>query len=255
MQTRIVSLCFLCTIFLSAGAAGVWGQDEDTPRGIFDSQTRQKPSPNTTVKPRVLTPKRPKIPEATPKVSTLGNDHKTALKYSVMVQGRETPNGYEVGRNLAKVEAAQDGKPYGLTDPQRNFKEGDIIYLLFEVSRPGYLYVVNLGSDGKTRTLIHPDPGKSSMVMPDAPLVIGPLRIDPPPGVDRLTVLFSKERIPSFEDPAKDLNQSFVQELNSRNYKTIEEEEVYLPAKETLALYFSNQGDLLKAEIDVKHGH
>ncbi|HNJ41078.1 MAG TPA: hypothetical protein PKZ53_11360, partial [Acidobacteriota bacterium] len=117
----------------------------------------------------------------------------------------------------------------------------------------GTNYVVNLGSDGVTRSLIYPDPGKPARVLPDEPMTIGPLRIDPPAGTDKLTVLFSKTRIASFEDPTKDLNKAFLEELSSRTYTTIEEEEIYLPSKEILAMYFANKGDLLKAEIDVRH--
>ncbi|MBX7221340.1 MAG: DUF4384 domain-containing protein [Blastocatellia bacterium] len=245
----------MAIVLFGVAPAAAQAPEDDTPRGIFDTQTQQKASSNTRTRKRTKVPQRPPIPAAPaePLAKPAGREKVTALRFCVMSRGRETPAGYDVGRNLTKLEKPKDGKPYGLTDPQGNFREGDILYLLFEVSKPGYLYVVNLGSDDKTRTLIYPDPGQSAAVVPETPVMIGALRIDPPPGVDRLTVLFSPDRITGFEDPTANLTQVLAAELNRRQYKTISQEEVYLPSRETLALYFANRGDLLKAEIDIKH--
>lgn len=255
MFARSVLLLGLCVaLFLGMPRLMAFAQEEDSPRGIFDTQTKQTPSGGTNVRPRIEKPKRPKLKIVRKKTSTsIAKPDMVALKYSILASGTQTPPGYEVGRNLTKIQPTTGEKPYGVTNPQRNFRQGDIIYLCFEVSQEGYLYVVNLGSDGVTRSLIYPDPGKPARVLPDEPMTIGPLRIDPPAGTDKLTVLFSKTRIASFEDPTKDLNKAFLEELSSRTYTTIEEEEIYLPSKEILAMYFANKGDLLKAEIDVRH--
>lgn len=255
MFARSVLLLGLCVaLFLGMPRLMASPQEEDSPRGIFDTQTKQTPSGLTNVRPRTEKPKRHNLSGSKKKdVAPVAKSNMVALKYSVLASGTQTPPGYEVGRNLTKIQPVSGEKPYGITNPQRNFRQGDIIYLCFEVSQEGYLYVINLGSDRVTRSLIYPDPGKTARVLPDEPMTIGPLRIDPPAGTDRLTVLFSKTRILSFEDPKVDLNKAFHQELNSRVYTTIEEEEIYLPSKEILAMYFANKGDLLKAEIDVRH--
>ncbi|MBI4750951.1 MAG: DUF4384 domain-containing protein [Acidobacteria bacterium] len=255
MFARSVLLLGLCVaLFLGMPRLMASTQEEDSPRGIFDTQTKQVPSGLTNVRPRTEKPKRQNLPGSKKKdVAPVAKSNMVALKYSVLASGTQTPPGYEVGRNLTKIQPVSGEKPYGVTNPQRNFRQGDIIFLCFEVSQEGYLYVINLGSDGVTRSLIYPDPGKPARVLPDEPMTIGPLRIDPPAGTDKLTVLFSKTRISAFEDPKQDLNKVFHQELSSRTYTTIEEEEIYLPSKEILAMYFANKGELLKAEIDVRH--
>ncbi len=257
MFARSVLLLGLCVaLFLGMPRLMASPQEEDSPRGIFDTQTKQVPSGFTNVRPRTEKPKRQNLPGSKKKdVVPVAQSNMVALKYSVLASGTQTPPGYEVGRNLTKIQPAQGEKPYGVTNPQRNFRQGDIIFLCFEVSQEGYLYVINLGSDEITRSLLYPDLEKrqSAQVHPDQPITIGPFRIDPPVGTDRLTVLFSKTRIESFEDPKKDLNQAFKEELSKRTYTTIEEEEIFLPSKEILAMYFANKGDLLKAEIDVRH--
>ncbi|MBL8151425.1 MAG: DUF4384 domain-containing protein [Blastocatellia bacterium] len=199
-------------------------QQQPTARGIFDSQINQQSAPNTLLKPRLYLPKRSKVGKTAKPVKTLSTKFKPlAIRYSVMMLGKENPKGYELNRNLTKISLEQEGKPFGVVDPDKNFQEGDLIYLVFEPSTNGYLYVVNLGSDETTRTLIYPDKREDALVTSNNPVIIGPFRIDPPEGIDKLTLVFSHKRIASFEDPTKDFTKSFNLEINTKELKTIEE--------------------------------
>lgn len=247
----------------------VMAQDEELgqARGIFDTQTKQLASPGTVIVKRKEVLDRTKSKQQVQSVNKVSHSASThgkksstalALKYSVIMVGKEMPSGYEPSRgirNLTKLKESSEGQTHGLTDPERNFRNGDIIYLVFEPSINGYLYIFNLGSDGVSRQMLYPDKGAGtdSKVRAGHPIYIGKLRIDPPSGVDRLTAILSPKPIQAFED-ATDLAKSFEAEIESYDYKGMEEAELFKETNETMALYFATKtSKFLRAEIDIKH--
>ncbi|MEW6735034.1 MAG: DUF4384 domain-containing protein [Acidobacteriota bacterium] len=255
----LISLLLLCNPAVQLAQE----ERESSARGIFDSQTNQKPVTNTSVKNRTYQPERPAIGKSAQKKVAKRSKRQpikeevAALRYIVLALGKETPQGYQLSSKLAKYAIDTKGRSYGITDPQQNFREGDIIKLIFEASRPGYLYIMNFGSDGVTRNLFYPQEGKEAYITPDTPAVIGPLKIDPPAGIDKLTVLFSTKPISALSSGGRNLSLALEEDISKGNSATIEEEEVHLPSRETTALYFANaRGDgksLIKAEIDIRH--
>jgi hypothetical protein len=260
MFKRAITILLL---LLSFGAIPLfsWAQQngDSGARNIFDQGVGQNSDPGTEVRQRSQIPVRPKSKVSTSKAPLVRQSRSSrkmepvALKYSVVLLGQENPKGYAGVRKLVKALPQEDGKYYGMADPDQYFRQGDVIRLAFEVSRPGYLYILSLETDGK-RNLLYPDMGKSAYVTGDSPVMVGPLKIEPPAGTDKLTVLFSYERIKSFEEGSRDLAQDFEAEVKGRDYRAIEEEEVYVATRQRVALYFAAAGkDGLKAEIDIKH--
>jgi hypothetical protein len=266
MVKRKILIFAVLVCWLAGGAIGAQ-ENSDSARNIFDSQVGQKSDSSTQVKARSEVPERPKsnqtVTKTGPVAKTVVRQPRNqtpakasapiALKYSVALLGQEGPKGYAPSRALGKVLPQEDGKFYGVADPDQNFHLGDVIRLVFEPSHPGYLYVFSIETDG-SRNLLFPEPGKAAYVKGDAPVLIGPFRVEPPAGTDKLTVLLSRERVPAFEENSKNLAQEFESLLVDHNYQTIEEEEIHIDSKRKTALYFASQGnDGLKAEIDIKH--
>ncbi|MEM4251747.1 MAG: DUF4384 domain-containing protein [Candidatus Bathyarchaeia archaeon] len=260
-------LTILTLIFCSLTIALAQDDELGQARGIFDTQTKQTASPGTIIVKRkeVLDHTKSKqqvqsVKKAShsPSVSSKKPSSALALKYSVIMVGKDTPSGYEPSsgiRNLTKMKDSSEGQAHGLADPERNFRNGDIIYLVFEPSINGHLYIFNLGSDGISRQMIYPDRdvGTDSKVKAGQPIYIGKLRIDPPSGVDRLTAILSPKPIQAFEN-ATDLANSFEKEIESYDYQGIEEAELFKETNETMALYFATKtSKFLRAEIDIKH--
>lgn len=264
------NLAVVILIFIFCSLPMVLAQDEEVgqARGIFDTQTKQAASPNTAIvkhkevlghtkaKQQVQPVKKASHTASSAKKPSSALTPALALKYSVIMAGKQTPSGYEPSRgirNLTKMKESSEGQVYGLADPERNFRTGDIIYLVFEPSIDGHLYIFNLGSDGVSRQMLYPEIATESKVKAGEPIYIGKLRIDPPAGIDRLTAILSPKPIQAFEN-ASDLTKSFETEIESYDYKGIEEAELFKGTNETMALYFAAKNSkFLKAEIDIKH--
>ncbi len=240
----------------------VFSQEESVsgPRNIYERESNQKADTSTKVQTRTNAPERSSQNVAientkiTRRVRRKEEATQTAaLKYCVVMRGKDMPKNYSGVRNLTKMLPQDDGKFYGVADPDQNFREGDIVGLTFDVTRSGYLYILTQETNGN-RKLIYPnDPTKTAFVKGDGPIMLGPFKIDPPAGTDKLTVVFSYQPIKAFEN-AKNLTEVFDAEVKARDYKTVEEEEIHTDTQQKLALYFAAQGkDGLKAEIDLKH--
>jgi len=123
------------------------------------------------------------------------------------------------GAHLIKA-AAETGPPLGLrytiirrvngvpveTLPDFAFHSGDHLQLEVQTNGPGYLYVVNQGSSGAW-TPIFPSPtiargdnhvdGWHTYTLPTPDYQ---MTLDQNPGTENLTIVFSREPVPDFED-------------------------------------------------------
>ena len=90
-----------------------------------------------------------------------------------------------------------------LVSPDTAFRTGDKIRLLFDLNFNGYIAVVNQGTSGSLQ-LIFPYQGQSDSVSSSALIKIPALEtdwieFDEKKGVERMTVIFSKSRLPEVQ--------------------------------------------------------
>jgi serine/threonine-protein kinase len=164
-----------------------------------------------------------------------------SLKVSLLALGATTPAEYEGTRNLTKVTEANPG--FGVADPAREFRVGDRIALLIESSSPGWLYVLNAGSDGITRNIDEP---KATRVDAETPRVLGPFEVEPPAGVDTVTLLLTRERVAALERDG-DLGDALRAELARHTYGSLRRGEHH-------ALFFEDGGTgRIVATVPVRH--
>ncbi|HYC89227.1 MAG TPA: protein kinase [Thermoanaerobaculia bacterium] len=164
-----------------------------------------------------------------------------SLKVSLLALGANTPADYEATRNLTKVTAANPG--FGVADPAREFRVGDRIAVVIESSTAGWLYVLNAGSDGITRNIEQP---RATRVDADTPRILGPFEVEPPSGVDTVTLLLTRERIAALEQDG-DLGDTLRAELARRPYGSARRSEHH-------ALFFEDAGTgRIVATVPVRH--
>jgi hypothetical protein len=164
-----------------------------------------------------------------------------SLKVSLLALGAETPAAYGVTRNLTKVTAANPG--FGVADPERDFRENDQIAVLIESSSAGWLYVLNAGSDGVTRNIEEP---KVTRVDANSPHLVGPFRIEPPAGVDTMTLLLTRERVAALERDG-DVGKAFRSEVTRRQYGSTRRHEGH-------ALWFEDDATgRIVATVPIRH--
>jgi hypothetical protein len=155
--------------------------------------------------PRVVRRVSSAVPAATPA-------RNESLKVSLLALGARTPAGYEATRNLTRVTAANPG--FGVADPDRLFRNGDHVGVLIESSTPGWLYVLNAGSDGVMRNVDEP---KVARVDAATPRMVGPFKVGPPPGTDTMTLLLTRDRVAALEQDG-DLGNAVRAELAREPY-------------------------------------
>ena len=216
-----------CFIILSAGIASA---QQPTARELFYAAAPAQAKPTAPAKPVVKAKPapaepRPETASAPPRSSTPtavpveaaypGGSPGGPPHTGPITEGATLPGGAHV-----VSAAAQHGPPIGLrytimrlvngrsieTSPDYVFHAGDHLQLNVQVNTPGYLYVVNQGSSG-TWAPIFPSPevakgdnrvdGFHTYTLPTPEYQIS---FDHQPGTENLTIVFSRQPVPDFED-------------------------------------------------------
>ncbi|MEA2491511.1 MAG: eukaryotic-like serine/threonine-protein kinase [Acidobacteriota bacterium] len=182
---------------------------------------------------------------ATPAVAS------ATLKITILSLGAETPRGYSGTRNLTRIQQQHGG--FGVVSPGRMLRNRDLVAILIESSLSGYLYVLNAGSDGVVRNLYYGEPRSELLVDADHPRTLGPFRIEPPSGTDRVTFLLTPEPLPALEEEG-DLRGALNLELARHRYGSLRREEVHEPTGVRTAVYFLDGGTRrIRAEVPLNH--
>ncbi|MGH9837256.1 MAG: DUF4384 domain-containing protein [Blastocatellia bacterium] len=113
----------------------------------------------------------------------------------------------------------RSGDSLTAVDPKNEFKKGDRIRVEIESNFAGFVYMINVGSSGKT-TIIFPDRAEDNRIMPGRRYTLPTsydLEFDENSGVDVFKVLMSLRPVPLLTSAARRGNG----ELSSNDLKTV----------------------------------